>query len=517
MSVHSRAIARNAAVVGGATLLSRVLGFLRDVIVAFALGAGPLADAFFVAFRVPNLLRRLFAEGSLTMAFVPVFTRVENEDGTDEAYVMARSVWVWLLIILLPLTLIALFFAEPLTTIIAPGFREDAAVFAATVDLVRICFPYIILVSGMALCMGVLNAKGHFLMPALGPVALNVVLIVSALSGAWFGMSVPYALAWGVLIAGVVQVLMQIPPLKARGFEWFGPVRLAHRGVVRTGKLMLPTVFGAAVYQINIVIGTILASFLAAGSISYLYYADRLVQFPLGIFGVAVSTAALPSLSAIAATGDMREFGDTLRSSLRLTMFISLPATAGLIALAEPLVSVLFGRGEFTPEAARATAWALIGYGAGLPAFALVRPLVSAFYALEDTRTPVLVAAASLLIYVATGLTLMWPLDHVGLALATTVSSWANGVMLAVLLRRRVAGFTIFIRQSLPSLGLSAVILAGALATLPLGPFSVALIPVWIVAYFGLALLFRLPEAMMVLTALKARLGKGRAGEDYSE
>mgnify|MGYP006283799657 CR=1 FL=1 len=510
MSVHSRAIVKNAAVVGGATLLSRVLGFLRDVIVAYALGAGPLADAFFVAFRVPNLLRRLFAEGSLTMAFVPVFTRIENEDGTDEAYVMARSVWVWLLIILLPLTLIALFFAEPLTMIIAPGFKEDPAVFATTVDLVRICFPYIILVSGMALCMGILNAKNHFLAPALGPVALNVVLIVSALSGAWFGMSVPYALAWGVLIAGVVQVLMQIPPLKSRGYDWFGPIRLAHRGVVRTGKLMLPTVFGAAVYQINIVIGTILASFLAAGSISYLYYADRLVQFPLGIFGVAVSTAALPSLSAIATTGDMREFGDTLRSSLRLTMFISLPATAGLIALAEPLIAVLFGRGEFTPEAVNATSWALIGYGVGLPAFALVRPLVSAFYALEDTRTPVIIAAVCLLIYVTVGVSLMWPLDHVGLALATTVASWGNAIMLIVMLRRRVPDFMKFIRQSLPSLGLSAVILAGAFITLPLGALAVALVPVWVLAYFGLALLFKLPEAMMVLSALRSRLGKGR-------
>jgi len=509
MSVHSRAIAKNAAIVGGATLLSRILGFVRDVIVAFALGAGPLADAFFVAFRVPNLLRRLFAEGSLTMAFVPVFSRVEREEGVEEAYVMTRSIWVWLMLILGAITLLALVFARPLTMLIAPGFTADPEVFSATVALVRICFPYIILVSGMALCMGSLTAQGHFLAPALGPCALNVVLILSALAAVWMEASVPYALAWGVLAAGAVQWWMQQPPLSRRGFTWRGPVKMNHPGVIRTGRLMLPTVFGAAVYQINIVIGTVLASFLAAGSISYLYYADRLVQFPLGVFGVAVSTAALPSLSAIAATGNMDEFGDTLRASLRLTMFISLPATAGLMALAEPLVTVLFGRGEFTAQAATATAWALVGYGAGLPAFALVRPLVSAFYALEDTRTPVIVATICLLIYVAVGLALMGPLDHVGLALATTVSSWGNALMLAVLLKRRAPVFTAFARQSLPSLMLSAALFAGAFATLPLGAWSVALVPVWVLVYMGLALLFRLPEAMMVYTALKARLGKG--------
>lgn len=510
MSVHSRVIAKNAAIVGGATLLSRILGFVRDVIVAYALGAGPLADAFFVAFRVPNLLRRLFAEGSLTMAFVPVFTRVEREDGKEEAHVMARSIWVWLLLILGVVTALALVFAEPLTTIIAPGFKSDPEIFASTVGLVRICFPYIILVSGMALCMGILNAKGHFLAPALGPCALNVVLIVSALLGVWMDFSVPHALAWGVLVAGVVQWWMQQPPLAKLGFSWRGRLHMAHPGVRRTGRLMLPTVFGAAVYQINIVIGTVLASFLAAGSISYLYYADRLVQFPLGVFGVAVSTAALPSLSALAATGKMDEFGDTLRASLRLTMFISLPATAGLIALAGPLVTVLFGRGEFTPQAATATAWALIGYGAGLPAFALVRPLVSAYYALEDTRTPVIVATFCLLIYVAVGLALMGPLDHVGLALATTVSSWANAFFLALLLRRRVPEFAAFVRQSLPSLGLSAVVFAGAYATLPMEGLSVVLVPAWVVVYLGMALLFRLPEAMMVFTALKSRIGRNR-------
>ena len=388
MNDHSRAIARNAAVVGGATLISRILGFARDLIIAFALGAGPLADAFFVAFRLPNLLRRLFGEGSLTMAFVPVFTRLREEDGEPEAHAFARSTLFWLVCILGVLSLGAGVLARPIVLLVAPGFADDPELMATTAELVRICFPYILFISGVALCMGILNASGRFLAPALAPCALNVVLIAAALTGVAMGWSVPHCLAWGVLAAGLLQWLMQQSSLKASGFSWRGPWSPRHPGVGRTARLMLPTVFGAAVYQINIILGTVFASFLASGSISYLYYADRLVQFPLGVFGVAVSTAALPSLSALAAKNQMDDFTETLSAGLRLTLFISLPAAAGLIALAEPVVGLLFGRGAFGHGAISATAWALVGYGVGLPAFAVVRPLVSAYYALGDTRTP---------------------------------------------------------------------------------------------------------------------------------
>ena len=506
MNDHSRAIAKNAAVVGGATLISRILGFARDLIIAFALGAGPLADAFFVAFRLPNLLRRLFGEGSLTMAFVPVFTRLREEDGEPEAHAFARSTLFWLVCILGVLSLGAGVLARPIVLLVAPGFADDPELMATTAELVRICFPYILFISGVALCMGVLNASGRFLAPALAPCALNVVLIAAALTGVAMGLSVPHCLAWGVLAAGLLQWLMQQPSLKASGFSWRGPWSPRHPGVGRTARLMLPTVFGAAVYQINIILGTVFASFLASGSISYLYYADRLVQFPLGVFGVAVSTAALPSLSALAAKNQMDDFTETLSAGLRLTLFISLPAAAGLIALADPVVGLLFGRGAFGHGAISATAWALVGYGVGLPAFAVVRPLVSAYYALGDTRTPVRAAVASLLVYVATGLVLMQFIDHVGLALATTIASWVNATLLMLGLNRRFGPWAHCTRQIALYTAMSLTLAIGAYFTTPLGRWSVALIPLWAIAYAFASLALRVPEARMVADALRRRL-----------
>ncbi|MBU1002437.1 MAG: murein biosynthesis integral membrane protein MurJ [Proteobacteria bacterium] len=505
MNSHSKTIAKNAVVVGGATLASRILGFIRDLIVAFALGAGPMADAFFVAFRLPNLLRRLFGEGSLTMAFVPVFTRTREEDGEAEAHAFARSTLVWLVLILGVITLGAILLARPLVMLVAPGFADDPQLLTLTAELVRICFPYIIFISGVALCMGILNSCNHFLAPALSPCVLNLMLIVSALVGVGLGWSVPHCLAWGVLLAGLGQWLQQQPYLAGVGFSWRGPWSFTHPGVKKTGRLMLPTVFGAAVYQINIVLGTALASFLAAGSISYLYYADRLVQFPLGVFGVAVSTAALPSLSLLAATGRLDEFRQTLSASLRLTLFISLPATAGLLALAGPIVSLLFGRGAFSPEAVSLTAWALVAYAVGLPAFGLVRPLVSACYALEDTRTPVRVGVVSLVVYVVSGVALMQVLDHVGLALATTISSWVNVALLLRGLNQRLGHWADFWRVAAMYAGLSLVMGLAAWLTVGLGRWAVALIPLWGVGYALVSWKLKVPEALMVADVLRRK------------
>ncbi|NJB68639.1 putative peptidoglycan lipid II flippase [Desulfobaculum xiamenense] len=508
MNSHTRGIARNAAVVGGATLISRILGFARDLIIAYALGAGPIADAFFVAFRLPNLMRRLFGEGSLTMAFVPVYSRIREEQGPAAAFAMARSVHVWLAIILGVVTALALVFARPLTIAIAPGFASDPAQLALTTDLVRICFPYTVFICGVALCMGILNAEGHFLTPALSPCVLNIVLIAAALSAVWLDLSVPHVLAWGVLAAGVLQWVLQQPSMLSRGFRWTGTWSFNDPGVKRTGRLMLPTVFGAAVYQINILIGTLLASLLPAGSISYLYYADRLVQFPLGVFGVAVSTAALPSLSRLAARSDMEGFREALNASLRLTLFIALPAAAGLVALSEPVVQLLFQRGAFEAEAVRATALALVAYGLGLPAFALVRPLVSAFYALEDTRMPVIAATLSVAVYVACGVAMMQGMGHVGLALATTVSSWFNTFFLMWALRRRLGQWADWHRACVAFTLLGVAIGLGAWATTGMGVWAVAFIPVWAVAYALGALAFRVPEATMMADALRRRIAR---------
>jgi putative peptidoglycan lipid II flippase len=501
-------IAQNAAVISGATMASRVLGFVRDVVIAFALGAGPLADAFFVAFRVPNLLRRLFAEGSLTMAFVPVFTRTRNEEGISRAFVLSRSTLIWLLLILGCLTAIVVIAAKPVTVLMTAGWLDDPELFRTTVGLVRICFPYIVFISGVALCMGILNSMGHFLAPALAPCILNLSLIGAALAGVWSGLSIPVLLSVGVLVAGLGQWLLQQPFLLRLGFTWRGEWSLKDRGVRRIGWLMLPTVVGAAVYQLNNVVNTQLASFLSQGSISFLYYADRLVQFPLGVFGLAVSTAALPSLSSLAASARLREFSDTLNATLGLILFISLPAAAGLIGLREPLIRVLFERGAFEAGAVQATAGALFGYAVGLPAFSCVRALVSAYYALEDTVTPVVVASICLVFNAALGLALMQFLAHVGLAVAVSCASWLNILLLGAYLRRRSGPWFAPGRHLTSMAGLSVLIWAGSSATSHWGWPALALIPAWAGIYVAGSLLLGVPEARLASGAVRRRLGR---------
>ena len=507
MSQNVRQIAKDASIVGGATLFSRILGFFRDMILAYILGAGVAADAFYVAYRLPNMMRRLFAEGSMTMAFVPVFTRMREEDGDERAFAMPRSALVWLLLILGVLTTLAIIFARPLTKLITPGFVDNPALFDLTVELTRIVFPYIIEISVVALCMGVLNSFGHFLTPALATSELNTIIIVGAGIAYLFHLDVAHTLAWSVVIGGLGQVYMQQPPLKKFGFSWRGPWSMKDKGVAKMGLLMLPTAFGAAVYQFNIVIGTLLASYLPTGSISYLYYADRLVQFPLGVFGVAVGTVALPSLSKLASAKKMDAFTDTLNASLRLTLFICLPAAAGLIALSTPMVQVLFGRGAFGPHAVSSTAGALIAYGVGLPAFACVRPLYSAYFALSDTRTPAVTAAICLVAYVATGIALMGPLAHVGLALATSVSSWVNVAVLGIILRKKLGGSWFSPgRTTVISLLLSFGVGFGSFATAGRPLLSLLLIAGWGVAYMVVASLLRVEEARLLTDFALRRL-----------
>jgi len=526
---HVREIAKNASVVGGATLLSRVLGFARDVIMAAVLGAGPAADAFLVAYKLPNTFRRLFAEGSMTMAFVPVFSDLMDKRGDEAAFAMARSALFWLLLILGVITVLAFFFARPLTLLNAPGFARDPAQMDLAVRLVRICFPYVLAVSIVALCMGALNSMGHFLAPALATSELNT-FIIAGCGAAWlFHLDVPTTLAWSVIAGGVGQIYMQQPALRRFGFRWIGPWTLFDDGIKRMARLMLPTVFGSAIYQINIWVGTLLASFLAEGSISSLYFADRLVQFPLGVFGVAVGTVALPSMVKLASSGRITEFKETLSASLRLTLFICLPATAGLAALALPMVSALFGRGAFTPEAAHATTMALLAYCVGLPAFACVRPLVSAFYALHDTKTPVRAGFYSMFFNMLFGAALVLPFipfkfaawTHqaaplsasvnvrllAGLALAASLSSWLNVLLLALALRKKTGTWFEWGRTTWVSCALSLVIGLGAWLT-PVGNkyLALALIAVWAALYMALAVAFRVEEATLLLGFVRRRL-----------
>ncbi|MFP4452766.1 MAG: murein biosynthesis integral membrane protein MurJ [Desulfobacterales bacterium] len=435
---EKRHVTRAAGIIGLATLLSRVLGFVRDMIIAWFFGAGLLSDAFFVAFRIPNLLRRLFAEGTLSMAVVPVFTEQMTKYGKKEAFALARSAVRMLSLILVIVTLAGIAGAPWIVKIVAPGFAGSK--FALTVTLTRIMFPYVICICLMALCMGILNAMGHFTAPALAPVFLNLTMIAAVVFIAPYLETPVIGLAIGVLAGGVIQLLLQVPFLIRKGIVIWQKAPLWHPALKKIGLLMGPAVFGAAVYQINILVGTLLASLLPEGSVSYLYYADRLVQFPLGIFAISTSIALLPSLSRQAAAKDYEALAETFAYSMNLIFFITVPAMAGLIVLREPIIGLLFMRGAFGLESMQLTAYALFHYSVGLWAFSGVRILVSTFYALQDTKTPVKMATYSIIANIAFGVILMGPLSHGGLALATSLGSMINFFLLAAVLQKRMGG-----------------------------------------------------------------------------
>jgi len=431
-------VTKAAGVVSGATLLSRVFGLLRDVVIAGFFGAGIASDAFFVAFRIPNLLRRLFAEGSLTIAFVPIFTEYLSKDGEPAAFLFARSA-IRLISILLAIAAVAGILLTPLIVrIMAPGFMASPEKLALTISLTRFMFPYIFFIGLVALSMGILNALGHFAAPALAPVLLNFAMITAVLLLSPYLQNPVYGLAVGVLAGGLLQLLLQIPFLLRKGLVFWETASLFHPGLKRLGKLMLPAVFGAAVYQINILVGTLLASLLPEGSVSYLYYADRLVQFPLGIFAIAAATAVLPSFSKYAVIQDTQALSETFGYAMRLIFFITIPSMVGMILLREPIIGLLFRRGAFDSQTTALTATALFYYGIGLWAFSAVRIVVTLFYALQDTRTPVKMAAISILVNIVLGVILMWPLRHGGLALATSLASMVNLYLLVRALKKKV-------------------------------------------------------------------------------
>lgn len=423
---------------GAATLLSRIFGFVRDMVIASIFGAGLSADAFFVAFRIPNLLRRLFAEGSLSITFIPVFSEYLTQSGEKEAFQMARSAIRMLCVLLIGIVIVGVLLSPLIVRLIAPGFSQTPGKLALTTALTRMMFPYIFFIGLVALFMGILNVLGHFAAPALAPVCLNVAMIGSVFLIAPLMSDPITGLAVGVIIGGFLQLVLQTPFLIRKGFLFWKQAPLYHPGLKKIGGLMAPTVLGAAVYQINILVGTLLASLLPQGSVSYLYYADRLVQFPLGIFAIAIATAVLPSLSRQAAAKNMDALNETFGYALRLVLFITVPAMIGLIVLREPIVALLFKRGAFDVDTTRQTAIALLYYGLGLWAFSAVRVVVSTFYALQDTRTPVRMAIISIVVNIVMGVILMKPLAHGGLALATSLASMLNLTLLIWILKQRL-------------------------------------------------------------------------------
>jgi len=430
-------IVRSAATVSFYTLLSRILGFVRDLLIATTLGAGPLADAFFTAFRLPNLFRRLFAEGAFNSAFAPIFAQKLEQDGPESARNFAQEAFSIVLLVTIFLTAFAQLIMPGLIVILAPGFLENPVQFEQTTQMARLAFPYLGLMTLTALAGGVLNGIGRFWAAAAAPILLNIIMITSLLAFANLGKSPGHVLAAAVTVSGLAQLILVTFAAKKAGYElrlkW---PRLTY-SVKRLFKLMAPGVLAASATQINIVVGSQLASLLAAGAISHLYYADRLYQLPLGVIGVAIGVALLPQISRETRAGNDVSARATLNRAQELSLWLTLPAASTAISIPETLVSALFEHGAFDRADARATALALVAYAAGLPAFVLTKTLVPAFFAREDTKTPAKVAALSVVVNIALGLILMWPLGHVGLALATTFSSWLQTIFLSRHLMQR--------------------------------------------------------------------------------
>ena len=422
---------RSAAVVGGATLASRITGLFRDVILAWVLGASMPADAFFAAFRIPNFLRRIFAEGSLSAAFIPVLTEVQTREGRPSAFRLSSIILNWLVLVLLVISAAGVAFAPQLVHIMTPGWVQHPEKFTLTVELTRIMFPYILLISVAALAMGVLNVQGHFFSPAFAPVLLNLAMISSVVFALWARQEATRIIAIGVLLGGLAQILLQAAPLWRRGYRYRWGLAPQDIHLRRVGGLFLPSLIGSTVYQVNMVVIQVLASLLPHGSLSYLFYADRLMEFPLGVFAIAVGTVALPALSRHAARQEMPAFRETLAFAFRQVTLIMVPATVGLIVLREPLMSVIFQRGRFDPLATQMSAQALLWYSVGLWFVAQIRVVAPAFYALKDTATPMKAAVAAIGANVLLSVLLMAPLAHGGLALAISLSAM---VQLAILL-----------------------------------------------------------------------------------
>jgi putative peptidoglycan lipid II flippase len=436
---ETRSVVKAAGLIGVATFSSRILGFIRDMVLARLFGATPEADAFFVAYRVPNLLRELFAEGSMSSAFIPVFTEYQTLKSKRDAWELASAVFTTLLTIVTGITVLGIVAAPGIVWLLAPGFHDDPAKLGMTTLLTQIMFPYLLFISLAALAMGILNSMRAFAAPAFSPVFFNIFIIGCALFLSPTLSEPIFGVAIGVVAGGAAQFAMQLPGLSLRSMLFGFRFEPGHPGVRRIGSLMVPSLLGLSVTQINITVSTILASFFAGGP-TYLFYGMRLIQFPLGIFGVALATAILPAFSAQAARGAWDELRTTLGFGLRMILFIILPAMLGLILLRQPIVHLFFEHGTFTAHDTTETALAVLCYSIGLWAFGGVRIIVSAFYSLQDTRTPAISAAIAVAANLVFSLLLMSSLGSAGLALSTALAAMVNGGILVSVLHRRLGG-----------------------------------------------------------------------------
>jgi putative peptidoglycan lipid II flippase len=422
--------------VSGLTLVSRILGFARDFFIARAFGAGAATDAFFVAFRLPNLLRRLFAEGAFSQAFVPVLAEHKNKQSAEEVHGLIDRIATLLFLALVVTALIGIAVAPLIVYLSAPGFASDPQKFDLTVTMLRITFPYIAFISLVALSAGILNTWNRFSVPAFTPTLLNVAFIVGALFFAEYFDPPVLVLAWAVFAGGVLQLAFQVPYLYKMGLLPRWRLDFRHPAVRRILKLMAPAAFGVSISQISLLINTIFASFLVAGSVSWLYYADRLMEFPSGMLGVALGTIILPSLSKYHADANQVEYARLLDWGLRLTVILAAPSAVALAVLAIPLIAALFHYGRFSVEDALMTRQALVAYSIGLVGIILVKILAPGFYARQNITTPVKIGLFTLVMTQAMNLAFIGPLKHAGLALAIGLGACLNAALLYRGLRR---------------------------------------------------------------------------------
>lgn len=419
------------------TMFSRILGFIRDAIIARFFGAGVATDAFFVAFRLPNLLRRIFAEGAFSQAFVPILAEYKNQQGDEASRTFIAYVAGLLTLILAIITVAGILVAPWIIYITAPGFTDTPDKFDLTVRLLRITFPYILLISLVSLGGAILNTWNRFSVPAFAPTLLNISMIISVLLLAPYCQPPIIALAWGVFAGGILQLLYQLPYLQKIGMLVLPRISLRNSGVWRVMKLMGPAIIGVSVSQISLIINTIFASFLQSGSVSWMYYADRLMEFPTGVLGVALGTILLPSLAKSFSTGDHQEYQRLMDWGLRLCFLLALPCAIALAILAQPLTVSLFQYGNFTAYDAVMTQRALIAYCVGLMGLIVVKVLAPGFYSRQDIKTPVKIAIITLILTQLMNLAFIGPLKHAGLALSIGLAACFNALLLYWQLRRQ--------------------------------------------------------------------------------
>lgn len=441
-------IARSAFVMGVATFFSRIAGLLREQTFAYLFGAGIWTDAFNVAFRIPNLLRDLFAEGAMSSAFVPTFNSFLEKEGKQKAFRLTNLTFSAIFVVVGAITLVGIIITPSIVGLIAPEFISDPIKFEATVTMTRIMFPFLLVISWAAIAMGMLNSLGDFFVPAIAPAFLNLVMIASG----WlicpiavsYDMPAITGMAIGAMLGGFVQFAVQLPALYKHGYRFKWILNFNDSGIRRIIKLIIPGTVGMAATQVNIAVSTILATSQGAGSVSWLSYAFRIMQLPLGLFGVAVAQATLPVVSRQAAANDREAMAKTLTDSIRLSSFINLFACFFIMAMAEPIIRILFQHGRFTVADTLATAAALRAYSVGLLFFCLVKVMAPAFYALDDTKIPVIASITAVVVNIILNLALIQPLGYWGLALGTAIGAMFNAAILYIMLQKKLGSFSRF-------------------------------------------------------------------------